>query len=189
MGCSNPHPHGQIWAEDTVPDIPARELARQEEYYRTNGSSLLLDYLEFELEQRERIVCGNDSFLAVVPFWAVWPYEILVLPMKRRPSIAELPEKERQGLADIIRRIGIRYDNLFKTAFPYSMGIHQLPTDGRDYPGCQLHIHYLPPLLRSATVKKFMVGYELLARPQRDIPAETGAAALRALSEVHYRER
>jgi UDPglucose--hexose-1-phosphate uridylyltransferase len=189
MGCSNPHPHGQIWAEDTVPDIPARELVRQGEYYQRYGSPLLLDYLGFELDQRERIVCENDSFVAVVPFWAVWPYEILVLPRREVSSLAELARDERRDLADIIRRTAIRYDNLFMTAFPYSMGIHQLPTDGRDYPGCQLHLHFLPPLLRSATVKKFMVGYELLARSQRDIPAEAGAAALRTLSEVHYREQ
>ncbi len=188
MGCSNPHPHGQIWAEEELPDIPAKELAQQTDYYEKYQSSLLCDYLAYELEQHERIVIQNDSFVALVPFWAVWPFEVMVLPTRAVSCLPELNAQEQKDLASIIKRLGIRLDNLFQTSFPYSMGIHQAPTDGKEYPMVQMHMHYFPPLLRSATVKKFMVGYELMAMPQRDITAETSAKRLRALSELHYTE-
>jgi UDPglucose--hexose-1-phosphate uridylyltransferase len=186
MGCSNPHPHGQIWANETVPDELAREVTRQQEYFQKNKTVLLEDYLKLELEKQERVVCSNQHFVIVVPFWAVWPYETLLLSRRRVASLPELDEAERKALSEILREITIRYDNLFKTSFPYTMGFHQKPTDGADYPDFHLHAHFYPPLLRSATVKKFMVGYELLAMPQRDITAELAAKQLRELPGVHY---
>jgi UDPglucose--hexose-1-phosphate uridylyltransferase len=187
MGCSNPHPHSQIWAEEIVPDIPKKELANQKSYFERHGSSMLLDYARYESERKDRLVVSNEDFVAVVPFWAVWPYETLVVP-SRRPiqSMDEMTGGERDSLASVMKALGIRYDNLFRTSFPYSMGIHQRPTDGNRYDGCCMHLHYYPPLLRSATVKKFMVGYEMMAMPQRDITAEGAAEALRAQSPVHY---
>jgi UDPglucose--hexose-1-phosphate uridylyltransferase len=189
MGCSNPHPHGQIWVNASLPDELAREVASQQNYFRNHGRSLLDDYLRVELEKRERLVCVNDSFAAVVPFWAVWPYETLLVSRRRVGSLVELGAEERNGLAEILRQITIRYDNLFKTSFPYTMGFHQKPADGAEYPGFQLHAHFYPPLLRSATVKKFMVGYEMLAMPQRDITAESAARQLRDLPDTHYLDK
>lgn len=186
MGCSNPHPHGQIWAEEIIPDIPGREQIMQREYLEKKGTSLLTDYVRMELEKNERIVFENDSFVALVPFWAVWPYETMILPKRQMRHIGEMDEMESADLADALKRMGTRFDNLFKTSFPYSMGIHQAPTDGEDHGEWHFHIHYYPPLLRSATVKKFMVGYEMLAMPQRDITAEASAASLRDCSETHY---
>ena len=186
MGCSNPHPHGQIWANENVPDELARETASQEAYFEKHHRSLLEDYLRLELEKGERVVCANENFIVLVPFWAVWPYECLLISRRQVPSLLELSAGERRDLADILQRLTIRYDNLFKTSFPYTMGFHQRPTDGAAYPGFHLHAHFYPPLLRSATVKKFMVGYELLAMPQRDITPEAAAAQLRGLPEVHY---
>jgi len=149
---------------------------------------LLEDYLHLELEQDERIVCANEYFVALVPFWAVWPFETLLISRRRVSSLPELHSEERTGLADILRRLTIRYDNLFRTSFPYTMGFHQRPTDGGAYPEFHLHGHFYPPLLRSATVRKFMVGYEMLAMPQRDITPEAASARLRELSETHYLE-
>jgi UDPglucose--hexose-1-phosphate uridylyltransferase len=189
MGCSNPHPHGQIWANETVPDELAREIASQKEYYQRQNSFLLEDYLRLELEQNERIVCANQHFVALVPFWAVWPFETLLISRRRVTSLPELRGEERAGLADILRRLTVRYDNLFRTSFPYTMGFHQRPTDEAAYPEFHLHAHFYPPLLRSATVRKFMVGYEMLAMPQRDITPETASAQLRKLSETHYLEQ
>jgi len=186
MGCSNPHPHGQIWAEELVPVIPAAETKYQKKYFEKHESPLLIDYLKSELEKKERIVFENNSFAVVVPWWAVWPYEVMLLPKNHHPSLLTLSEKEILDLADAVKRLGIRYDNLFKTSFAYSMGIHQQPTDGENHPEWQFHFHYYPPLLRSATVKKFMVGYEMMAMPQRDITAESSAASLRNLGDVHY---
>jgi UDPglucose--hexose-1-phosphate uridylyltransferase len=188
MGCSNPHPHGQIWANESIPDELAREAETQRNYFQKHKSGLLEDYLKLELEKKERLVCANSYFMALVPFWAVWPFETLLIGRRRVASLPELNGEERNGLADILRRLTIRYDNLFKTAFPYTMGFHQRPTDDGDYPGFQLHAHFYPPLLRSATVKKFMVGYEMLATPQRDITAERAAVRLRELPETHYLE-
>ncbi len=188
MGCSNPHPHGQIWANRTVPVLPAAEMARQRAYREAHGSCLLCDYLALEREKGERIVFENDHFVALVPFWAVWPFETMLLPKSHAPDITSCDAACRSDFADALRRMGIRYDNLFRTSFPYSMGIHQRPTDGEAHDEWHFHIHYLPPLLRSATVKKFMVGYEMLAMPQRDITAEESARRLREeCSETHYR--
>jgi UDPglucose--hexose-1-phosphate uridylyltransferase len=186
MGASNPHPHCQIWATGEVPNLPARELEAQRAYQQEHRVCLLCSYLKIELESRERIVCENDGFLALVPYWAVWPFEAMILSRRHVGSFSELNSAERDQLAAIMRSLTIRYDNLFTTAFPYSMGFHQQPTGGSDYPEWHFHAHYFPPLLRSATVQKFMVGFELLASPQRDITAETAAARLRELSEIHY---
>jgi UDPglucose--hexose-1-phosphate uridylyltransferase len=188
MGCSNPHPHGQIWADERVPLLPARECATQKEYHSSKKRCLLCDYLALEGMKKDRIVLENGSFTILVPFWAVWPYEVMVLPKKHHASLATLSDKERFDLADALKRIGTRYDNLFNMSFPYSMGIHQKPTDGSDYSEWHFHFHFYPPLLRSATVQKFMVGYELLAMPQRDITAEFAAAKLRKMGEKHFLE-
>jgi len=187
MGCSNPHPHGQIWSNESLPNEPAREDAAQAEYLSERGSCLLCDYLALEQAEGERVVCQNDHFLALVPFWATWPFETMLLSKRHVASLADLTDVERDGLADIIKRVTVRYDNLFQVSFPYSMGFHQQPTDGQAHPHWHLHAHFYPPLLRSATVRKFMVGYEMLAEPQRDLTAEASAARLRALSEIHYR--
>jgi len=189
MGASNPHPHCQIWANGEVPNLPAREQAAMSEYQQVQGNCLLCAYLRLELESGERIVCENEEFVALAPYWAVWPFETLVLSRRHFSSLAGLNEKEKNGLGDILQRLTIRYDNLFETAFPYSMGFHQQPTDQMEHPEWHFHAHYFPPLLRSATVQKFMVGYELLAGPQRDITAESAAARLRDMPETHYLDR
>lgn len=188
MGASNPHPHGQVWATERLPNEPAKEAARQAAYFARHGRPLLADYLALEERAGERIVCANDEWVALVPFWAIWPFETLVAPRRPAATLAELDEAGRNGLADILKHLTTRYDNLFETPFPYSMGWHQRPCDGGEYPGWLLHAHFYPPLLRSATVRKFMVGFEMLAEPQRDIPAEAAAARLRSLSEIHYRQ-
>lgn len=187
MGCSNPHPHGQIWAQRTVPRAAARETERLAEHRARHGRTLLEDYLRLELEREERIVCANDGFVALVPFWAVWPFETLVVSRRPVPHLGRLDDAERGQLADIVKRLTTRYDNLFEVSFPYSAGFHQAPTDGRPHPEWHLHLHCYPPLLRSATVRKFLVGYEMLGEPQRDLTAEDAAARLRALSETHFR--
>jgi len=189
MGASNPHPHCQIWANASVPVMPEKELASFREYREAKKSCLLCDYLQVELRRGERVICQNEAFVAMVPFWAVWPFETLLVSKRHFASIDELAGNETEMLADILRRITIRYDNLFETSFPYSMGFHQRPTDGRDYPEWHFHAHYFPPLLRSAAVQKFMVGYELLGNPQRDITAESAAKMLQAQSETHYLDR
>jgi len=188
MGCSNPHPHGQIWANKSVPTLPASEGRRQAAYLAEKGTCLLCRYLALELDRAERIVLQNDSFVVLVPFWAVWPFEVMILPREHGGDIAHLGTVQKRDLADAISRLAVRYDNLFQTAFPYTMGLHQQPTDGKNHPEWHWHIHYLPPLLRSRAVKKFMVGYEMLAMPQRDLTAEACAQRLRGLSEIHYRE-
>jgi len=189
MGASNPHPHSQIWATGHIPNEPAVELACQAEYQRGHGTCLLCDVIAAEKASGERVVAGNEHFTAVVPFWAIWPFEILLVAHRHTGSLADLTTAEVTGLADIMRQVTTRYDNLFEVSFPYSMGFHQSPTDGREYPAQHLHAHYYPPLLRSATVRKFMVGFELLGMPQRDITPETAAARLREQSSVHYRHR
>jgi UDPglucose--hexose-1-phosphate uridylyltransferase len=181
MGASNPHPHGQIWATETVSNEVLKESAGQLKYLERRGACLLCDYAALEIEQRERIVCVNELFVAVVPFWAVWPFETLVLPRAHTASLDELGGSAREALARILKDLTTRYDALFDVQFPYTMGLHQRPTDGRHYPQWHLHAHFYPPLLRSATVRKFVVGYELLAEPQRDITAELAAARLRGL--------
>jgi UDPglucose--hexose-1-phosphate uridylyltransferase len=187
MGCSNPHPHGQIWAGETVPVEPAKETSHQAAYRHLHGTCLLCDYLAVEENYAERVVCMNDHFVVLVPFWAIWPFETLVLSRSHWTNVLELSRDARVAFADIIRQITVRYDNLFETSFPYSMGVHQSPTDGVPHPEWHMHMHFYPPLLRSATVKKFMVGYEMLANPQRDITPEASAETLRTLSGRHYK--
>jgi UDPglucose--hexose-1-phosphate uridylyltransferase len=183
MGSSNPHPHGQIWAQRSVPLMPAREGERQREHHERHGRTLLADYLRLEEARGERVVCANDGFVALVPFWAVWPFEALVVSRRPVPHLAALDDRERAQLADVVKRLTARYDRLFDVSFPYSAGLHQAPTDGRPHPEWHLHMHFYPPLLRSATVRKFLVGYEMLGEPQRDLTAETAAARLRDLPE------
>ena len=189
MGASNPHPHCQIWSNASAPNLPAREQSAQQEYREKHSACLLCRYLQMELERGERLVCSNKSFVALVPFWAVWPFEMLVLSRRHLAGLDELNESERDDLGDILRQVTVRYDNLFEVAFPYSMGFHQRPADGTPHSEWHLHAHYYPPLLRSATVQKFMVGYELLGTPQRDITAESAAERLKSVSGVHYLER
>jgi UDPglucose--hexose-1-phosphate uridylyltransferase len=179
MGASNPHPHGQIWATEHVPNEPAAELASQLEYLAERERPLLLDYLEMELKLRERIVAENDFWVALVPFWAVWPFETLLLPRAHVGTINQLNGKERDGLAAILKVVTAGYNRVFNAPFPYSMGFHGAPCDGADHPEWQLHAHFYPPLLRSATIRKFMVGFELLGSPQRDITPESAAETLR----------
>jgi UDPglucose--hexose-1-phosphate uridylyltransferase len=186
MGCSNPHPHGQIWANETLPNELAKELAAFGDYRQLHGTTLLHDYLELELGKQERLVCANDHFVLLVPFWAVWPFETLLVSRRCASALDELNDEERTALAEILRQATIRYDNLFRTSFPYTMGFHQRPTDGGEYPEFHLHAHFYPPLLRSATIRKFMVGYEMLGMPQRDITAETAALWLRDVPAQHY---
>ena len=188
MGASNPHPHGQIWATEHVPDESARESAQQGKYHAEHGTCLLCDYLKTEIAQQQRIVCENDSFVAVVPFWAVWPFETLLLSRDHIPSLDAFTPKQTRGLADILKQMTTRYDNLFSVSFPYTMGFHQQPTDGKAHPEWHFHGHFYPPLLRSATVRKFMVGFEMLGMPQRDITPESAAQQLAALSPIHYSE-
>lgn len=188
MGCSNPHPHGQIWAQQSIPGEPAKELHYMSIYYRQKGDCLLCNYLDLEQGLNERIVIQNDHFTALVPFWAVWPFETLILSRRHYSNLLEMETAEKKSLAEMIHRLTNRYDNLFRISFPYSAGFHQSPTDGKDHPECHLHMHFYPPLLRSATIKKFMVGYEMLANPQRDITPEWSAEKLRGLSEVHYKK-
>lgn len=189
MGASNPHPHGQIWATASVPNEPAREHAALGARRAAAGVCLLCEYLSLELARGERVVCENENFVAVVPFWAVWPFEILVLPRRHVPSIDALDHTERNALGDLLKRVTTRYDNLFEVPFPYSMGFHQHPTDGATHDAWHLHAHFYPPLLRSASIRKFMVGFELLGTPQRDLTPEHAAERLRAASERHYAER
>jgi len=188
MGCSNPHPHGQIWAQRTVPGEPAKEGRQQLAHFAQHGRTLLADYLAIELTEKTRLVLENDHWVVLVPFWAGWPFETLLLPRRPVADLTQLSEAEKDALADALRRLTIRYDNLFHTSFPYSSGLHQRPTDGQDHPEWHLHLHFFPPLLRSATVRKFMVGYELLASAQRDITPEWAAGQLRNQSETHYKQ-
>ncbi len=187
MGCSNPHPHSQIWATDHIPTEPQKELDHQEAYFNQHRRTLLGDYLVSEQKTGKRIVVENDHFSAIVPFWAVWPFEILVICKRPAGSLLDLSEAEIVSQADILQQVTTRFDNLFEISFPYSMGFHQKPFDGNMYPGWHLHCHFYPPLLRSATVKKFMVGFEMLAMPQRDITPEAAAQKLRETSKKHYR--
>lgn len=188
MGCSNPHPHGQIWAQETIPDEPTKELKQQTEYYKDNGNTLLSDYLDIELDRDERVVVQNDHFVVLVPYWAFWPFETLLVSRRPFSRFTDMTEEEKDALADIVKQITVKYDNVFEVSFPYSAGFHPAPTDGEDYPQWHFHKHFYPPLLRSATVKKFRVGYEMLGNPQRDITPEASAQLLKELSNVHYKE-
>lgn len=187
MGCSNQHPHCQIWAESAVPVEPAKESKNLEEYREQTGKCKICDYISLELRQKERMVFETDRFAAVVPFWAVWPFEVLIAPKDHLASMADFDDIDIVDFAKALKRITVKYDNLFEISSPYSSGIHQSPTDGRNHPEWHLHMHFYPPLLRSASVKKFMVGYEMLANPQRNITAEAAAARLREMSDVHYK--
>jgi len=192
MGCSNPHPHCQIWASSFLPNEAATKDANFKAYYQRRHSAMLVDYAQRELAKKERIVCQNADWLVVVPYWAIWPYETMVLPIREHlPRMSDLTPKLVASLADIMKRLTTRYDNLFKTSFPYSMGFHGAPTGpgsgGDDSGHWQFHAIYYPPLLRSATVKKHMVGYEMLANVQRDLTAEQAAQKLRDASEIHYK--
>jgi len=183
MGCSNPHPHCQIWANQTIPNQPRLEQDSQAAYRASNGSCLLCDYLDLERKVGIRIVCENDSFRALVPFWAAWPFEVLLISQKHSRDFVPFNPSERTGLADILKRVTTRYDNLFAISFPYSMGFHPAPTDGEPHPEWHFHAHFYP-LLRTANLRKFMVGYEMLAARQRDITPELAANQLREASEV-----
>ena len=189
MGSSNPHPHGQVWATRRLPTEPAKEDQEQRAYFEKEGAPLLVDYLAAELAAGERVVVENEDWAVVVPYWAVWPFETIVLPRRHCRNMAALFPAERDSLADLLKRLLIRYDNVFETSFPYSMGWHGQPTSDGDNSHWQLHAHFYPPLLRSAEVKKFMVGYEMLATPQRDLTAEQAAQRLRSQSEIHYLDR
>ena len=179
MGASNPHPHCQIWAESALPNELQKETQSQAAYLERHGECLLCGYLEHERAAKERVVYDNGSVAVVVPYWATWPFETLVLPSRHAASLEALPGKDRDALADALQNLTSRYDRLFDAPFPYSMGLHQEPTDGSAYDEWHAHAHYYPPLLRSASVRKFMVGYEMLAQPQRDVVAEEAARRLR----------
>lgn len=194
MGSSMPHPHGQIWAMNTLPNEPRKEDVHQFAYYQKLGNPLLLDYVEQEMKSGDRTVEENQNWLAVIPFWAVWPFEVLLLPKHPVSHLPALNNDEKNDLSQILKALLTRYDNLFETSFPYSMGWHGAPLidssgNPKDYPYWQLHAHFYPPLLRSATVKKFMVGFEMMAEAQRDLTAEQAAERLRSLSSIHHKLR
>lgn len=181
MGASNPHPHCQIWATSTIPEEPARELASQKDYHARNGTCLLCDYVALEQEQVVRVIAENPGFVAMVPFWAVWPFEVLICSRRHFGTFAELKSAEVTQLSAILAHVVSTYDRVFDVPFPYSMGFHQSPFDGAPHPEWHFHAHFYPPLLRSATVRKFMVGFEMLGTPQRDITAELAAEKLRSV--------
>lgn len=189
MGCSNPHPHGQIWASSFLPNEIAKEDRAQRAYFEQQGSAMLLDYVQMELELKQRLVVDTEHWVAVVPYWAVWPFETLLLPKSPIQQLTQLTPAQQRDLALALKKLTSRYDNLFQTSFPYSMGFHGAPFNQQDNRHWQLHAHFYPPLLRSATVRKFMVGYEMLAESQRDLTAEQAAERLRSLSDKHYKEQ
>jgi UDPglucose--hexose-1-phosphate uridylyltransferase len=182
-GASNPHPHCQIWATDSIPEAPSKELAAQQDYWKAHSRCLLCDYIALEQRQQVRIVCENDGFVALVPFWAVWPFEMLVCSRRHIGSMHDFATEVR-SLSDILQRVTSTYDKVFEVPFPYSMGFHQSPTDGSNHPECHFHAHFYPPLLRSAAIRKFMVGFEMLGTPQRDITPESAAERLRDLANA-----
>lgn len=186
MGASNPHPHGQIWAQAVVPGVPAAEAESQAAYFADHRSPMLVDYADAEVAAEERIVTTDAEWVSVVPYWAVWPFETLLVPRRPAGHLPDLDATQRDSLAAVLQQTLVKYDNLFRHPFPYSMGWHGRPFDGREHEGFTLHVHLFPPLLRSATVRKFMVGYEMMAEAQRDITAEVAAARLRELPDVHY---
>ncbi len=189
MGCSNPHPHGQIWAQQQLPSLVMRKDKAQRSFYQQHSVNLLQQYAAREFDAKERLVVSNDDWLVVVPYWAAWPFETLLLPRFAVSRMTELTPEQQHSLADIIKQITIRYDNLFCCSFPYSMGWHGAPYDGEDHPHWTLHASFFPPLLRSATVRKFMVGYEMMAEAQRDLTPEQAAERLRGLPSIHYTEQ
>ncbi len=181
MGASNPHPHCQIWATASIPDAPARELISQHAHSEKHGSCLLCDYVELELRQKTRVVYADEAFVVLVPFWAVWPFELLICSRRHLGALTDLRGGESPSLARSLKQVTSTYDRVFDTPFPYSMGFHQTPSDGKGHPEWHFHAHFYPPLLRSATVRKFMVGFEMLGAPQRDITPESAAERLRSL--------
>jgi len=189
MGCSNPHPHGQIWAQSNLPNELTKESARQKAFYEANGRSLLSAYLDVELTKNERIIVDNEHFVALVPFWAAWPYETMIVSKRHVTNIAEFTEEEKVDFAKTLQELTIRYDNIFNISFPYSAGMHQAPVNSGEQDHWHWHMHFYPPLLRSATVKKFMVGYEMMAGPQRDITPEFAANVLKNQSTTHYKNK
>jgi len=189
MGCSNPHPHGQIWASSSIPLEIEKESKQQLTYFQKNGTSLLSSYLQLELQKDERVVLENNHFAVVVPFWAVWPYETMIISKRHVQNITQFNNEEAAALADILKLLTIKYDNLFNISFPYSAGMHQQPVNDGAHEEWHWHMHFYPPLLRSATVKKFMVGYEMLANPQRDITPENAAQTLKNISTSHYSKK
>jgi UDPglucose--hexose-1-phosphate uridylyltransferase len=189
MGCSNPHPHSQVWASAHVPNEPAKELFNLDRFRHEHGSCMLCDLIREEKKHGERIIAANNDFTALVPFWAIWPFEVLLVSNRHVPSLMELTGAETASLADLLHQVTVRYDNLFEISFPYSMGFHQAPTVPAKSESWHLHAHFYPPLLRSASVRKFMVGYEMLAMPQRDLTPETAAERLRSVSDIHYKLR
>ncbi|QEE48158.1 UDP-glucose--hexose-1-phosphate uridylyltransferase [Flavobacterium alkalisoli] len=184
MGCSNPHPHGQIWASQKLPVEPFKKQRSQKEYFEKHNNSLLSDYLQKEINKNERLIFENDHFAAVVPFWATWPYEAMIIPKRAMARITDMSDEEKTGLADAYKRLTMIYDRVFDVSFPYSAGIHQAPTDDEQHNEWHWHMVFYPPLLRSATVKKFMVGYEMLATPQRDITPESAAQLLKDINQT-----
>lgn len=192
MGCSNPHPHCQIWASSFLPNEVIAADRTQKAYYKKHGTQMLVDYARRESESKERIIAENEHWIAVVPYWATWPYQAMLLPKRHVLRFPDLSQMEKASLAEVMKSLLIKYDNLFETSFPYSMGWHGAPTGtefNKDNSHWQLHAHYYPPLLRSATVRKFMVGYEMLAQPQRDLTAELAAKQLRELPDEHYKSQ
>ncbi|KAL8934622.1 MAG: hypothetical protein Q9216_005811 [Gyalolechia sp. 2 TL-2023] len=191
MGCSNPHPHGQIWTTSSLPEEPALELEQLKRYHREQGGCHMLeDYAQLESDQQERTIFENSAFIAVCPWWATWPFETMIISRQHRRALTDFSSSEVSLLAEIISEVTRRYDNLFETQFPYSMGLHQAPLEGseEEIKCSHFHIHFYPPLLRSATVRKFLVGYEMMAEPQRDITPEQAAEKLRGCGRVLYRK-
>jgi len=186
MGCSNPHPHGQIWAQESIPNEVLNESANQFKYFKEKNVTLLKDYIEIEKQKGERVIYENESFVLLVPFWAVWPFETMIISKRQISTILQFDEKEILQFAEVLENITVRYDNIFNIPFPYSAGIHQSPTDGLEHPEWHFHMHFYPPLLRSATIKKFMVGYEMFAEPQRDFTPERSAEILKQQDTIHY---
>lgn len=188
MGCSNPHPHGQIWSQSSLPNEILIETARQKTYYEKNKTSMLQAYIELELRLTERVIIDNDHFVALVPYWAIWPFETMIISKRHLQHIGQFTAEEKADLAKTLQELTIRYDNIFSTSFPYSAGMHQAPVNDGVHEEWHWHMHFYPPLLRSASIKKFMVGYEMLGSPQRDITPEQAAAIIKKQSTVHYKK-
>ncbi|MBC6399937.1 MAG: UDP-glucose--hexose-1-phosphate uridylyltransferase [Ekhidna sp.] len=189
MGCSNPHPHGQIWAQESIPVEAAKKTHQQNKYFNEKGKTMLSAYIEQELNIGDRVLYENEYMVVLIPFWAIWPYEAMIIPKEAASNLLILNEQQEKSFAEALKWLTVKYDNLFETSFPYSCGVHQAPTDGKSHPEWHWHMSFYPPLLRSASVKKFMVGYELFADPQRDITAEQVAQKFLELPDVHYSER
>lgn len=189
MGSSNPHPHGQIWASDFIPNEVVKETENQKKYFETHESPALIDYLLKEKESGERIIYENENWVVLTPFWAVWPFETMALPKRHILRLTDISVEEQKDLADALKTLLVKYDNIFHVSFPYTMGWHGAPTDGNTYEYWQLHAHFYPPLLRSAEIKKFMVGYEMLAEAQRDITPEQAAEKIRSMPDIHFKTK